>query len=89
MRRSEIQLSFLITTFSNSPNITSVMDLRGSESLWKTLATIGIGNLFLFFIIVFVFGLGNRTLIWILIGIESACYFGALIVRRHIRQLLR
>jgi hypothetical protein len=65
------------------------MDLRGWESLWKTLATIGVANLFLFFIIVFVFGLGNRTLIWILIGIESACYLGALIVRRHIRQLLR
>jgi hypothetical protein len=40
------------------------MDLRRWESLWKTLASIGVANLFLFFIIVFVFGIGNLTLIW-------------------------
>ena len=65
------------------------MDLRGWESLWKTLATVGVGNLFLFFVIVFVFSINNSILIWILIAVESACYLGVLIVRRHIRQLLR
>jgi hypothetical protein len=65
------------------------MDLRGWESLWKVLATIGVGNLLLFFIIVFVFTIENSILVWILIAVESGCYLGVLIVRRHIRQLLR
>lgn len=65
------------------------MDLRGWESLWKTLATIGIANLFLFFIVVFVFTINNSALVWIMIAVESGCYLGVLIVRRHIRQLLR
>lgn len=65
------------------------MRLLGWEYLWKTLATIGVANLFLFIIIVFVFAIDNRILIWVLIAIESACYLGILIVRRHIRQLLR
>jgi ABC-type maltose transport system permease subunit len=39
----------------------------------KVLATIGVANLFLFVIIVFVSALDNRILIWILIAIESAC----------------
>jgi hypothetical protein len=65
------------------------MDLCSWESLWKVLVTIGVGNLFLFFIIVFVFTINNSMLIWILIAIESACYLGILIVRRRIRQLLR
>jgi hypothetical protein len=65
------------------------MDLQGWESLWKILATIGVANILLFFIIVFVLAIGNSIIIWILIAIESACYLGVLIVRRHIRQLLR
>ena len=64
------------------------MDLRGWESLWKIFATIGIANL-LFFVIVFVDEIYNSLFIWILIAIESACYLGVFIVRRHIRQLLR
>ena len=67
----------------------SNMDLRGWESLWKTLVTIGVANLLFFFIIVFVFVIGNPIVILIFIAIESACYLGVLIVRRHIRQLLR
>jgi hypothetical protein len=65
------------------------MDLRGWESLWKVFATIGIANLLLFVIIVFVNEIYNSILLWILIAIESACYLGVLIVRRHISQLLR
>jgi hypothetical protein len=65
------------------------MDLRGWESLWKMFATIGIANLLLFVVIVFVNEVYNSILIWILIAIESACYLGVFIVRRHIRQLLR
>jgi hypothetical protein len=65
------------------------MDLRSWESLWKVLVTIGVGNLFLFFIIVFVFTINNSILVWILIAIESGCYLDNLIVRRRIRQLLR
>jgi hypothetical protein len=65
------------------------MDLRGWESLWKTLLTIGVANLLFFFIIVFVFVIGNPIVILIFIAIESACYLGVLIVRRHIRQLMR
>ena len=65
------------------------MDLRGWECLWKTFATIGVANLLLFFIILFVFETDSAILIWILIAIEPACYLGVLIVRRHIRQLLR
>jgi hypothetical protein len=65
------------------------MDLRGWESLWKVFATIGIANLFLFFVIVFVYAIDISILLWILITIESTCYLGILIVRRHIRQLLR
>jgi len=65
------------------------MDIQGWESLWKTLATIGIANLLLFFIVIFVQTITNSLLIWILIAIESACYLGILIVRRRIRQLLR
>ena len=65
------------------------MDLRGWEYLWKILATIGVANLFLFVIIVFVFAIDNRIVIWILIVIESACYLGILFVRRRIRQLQR
>ena len=65
------------------------MDLRSWESLWKVLITIGVGNLYLFFIIVFLFTINNSILVWILIAIESGCYLGVLIVRRHIRQLLR
>ena len=34
-------------------NIYIKMDLHSWESLWKVLITIGVGNLFLFFIIVF------------------------------------
>jgi hypothetical protein len=63
------------------------MDLRGWEYLWKILATIGVANLFFFVIIVLVFAIDNRIVIWILIVIESACYLGILFVRRHIRQL--
>jgi hypothetical protein len=70
-------------------SIDNNMDLRGWESLWKVLATIGVANLLLFFIIVYVLAMGNSILIWILIGIESACFLGVLIVRRHIHQLLR
>ena len=66
-----------------------VMDLRRWESLWKVFATIGIANLFLFFVILLVYTLDNSTLLWILIAIETTCYLGVLIVRRHIRQLLR
>ena len=65
------------------------MDLRRWESLWKTLLTIGVANLLFFFIIVFVFAIGNSIVILIFIAIESACYLGVLIVRRHICQLLR
>jgi hypothetical protein len=65
------------------------MDLRGWEYLWKVLATVGVANLFLFVVIVFVSGIDNRILIWILVAIESACYLGVLIARRRIRQLLR
>ena len=65
------------------------MDLRGWESLWKIFATIGIANLLLFVVIVFVNEVYNSILIWILIAIETTCYLGVLIVRRHIRQLLR
>ena len=65
------------------------MDLRGWEYLWKIFATIGIVNLFLFVIIVSVFAIDSRILIWILIAIESASYLGILIVRRRIRQLQR
>jgi hypothetical protein len=65
------------------------MDLRGWESLWKVFATIGIANLFFFFIILFVYTLDNSILLWILVAVESTCYLGVLIVRRHIRQLLR
>ena len=65
------------------------MDLGSWESLWKVLVAIGVGNIFLFFIIVFVFTISNSIFVWILIGIESGCYLDVLIVRRHIRQLLR
>jgi hypothetical protein len=65
------------------------MDLGSWESLWKVLVAIGVGNIFLFFIIVFEFTINNSILVWILIGIESGCYLGVLIVRRRIRQLLR
>jgi hypothetical protein len=65
------------------------MDLRSWEDLWKTLAIIGVANLFVFFTIVFVLTLNYSLLIWVLIAIESACYLGILFVRRHIRQLLR
>jgi hypothetical protein len=78
-----------MNTFSKFPRVACVMDLRGWESLWKTFATVGVANLFLFFIIVFVFVIDNPILIWILIAIESASYLGVFIVRRHIRQLLR
>jgi hypothetical protein len=63
------------------------MDIRGWESLWKVFAIIGIANLFFFFVILFVCMLNNTTILWILIAIESTCYLGVLIVRRHIRQL--
>jgi len=65
------------------------MDLRRWESLWKVIATIGIANLLLFVVIVFVNEIYNSILLWILIAIETSCYLGVLIVRRHIRQLLR
>ena len=65
------------------------MDLRGWEALWKVFATIGIANLLLFVVIVFVNEIYNSILLWILIAIESTCYLGVLIGRRHIRQLLR
>ena len=61
-----------MNTFSKFPRVACVMDLRGWESLWKTFATVGVANLFLFFIIVFVFAIDNPILIWILIAIESA-----------------
>jgi positive regulator of sigma E activity len=64
------------------------MDIRGWESLWKVSAIIGIANLFFFFVILFASTLDNSTILWILIAIESTCYLGVLIVRRHIRQLL-
>ena len=58
------------------------MDIRRWESLWKArFATIGIANLFFFFVILFVYTLDNSTLLWILIAIESTCYLGVLIVR--------
>jgi len=65
------------------------MDLRRWESLWKVFATIGIANLLLFVVIVFVNEIYNSILLWILIAIETSCYLGVVIVRRHIRQLLR
>jgi len=65
------------------------MDLRRWESLWKVFATIGIANLLLFVVIVFVNEIYDSILLWILIAIETSCYLGVLIVRRHIRQLLR
>jgi len=67
----------------------SAMDIRRWESLWKIFATIGIANLFFFFVILFVYTLDNSILLWILIAVETICYVGVLIVRRHIRQLLR
>jgi hypothetical protein len=85
--------SYRIITFSNSSLVAyddvCNMDLQRWEFLWKILATIGVANLLLFFIIVFVLVIDNSLMIWILIGIESACYLGVLIVRRHIHQLLR
>lgn len=85
--------SYHIITFSNSSLVAyddvCNLDLQRWESLWKILATIGVANLLLFFIIVFVLVIDNSIMIWILIGIESACYLGVLIVSRHIRQLLR
>ena len=65
------------------------MDIRGWESLWKVFAIIGIANLFSFFVILVEPSLDNSTILWILIAIESTCYLGVWIVRRHIRQLLR
>jgi hypothetical protein len=65
------------------------MDIRGWESLWKVFVIIGIANLFFFFVILFASTLDNSTILWILIAIQSTCYLGVLIVRRHIRQLLR
>jgi hypothetical protein len=38
--------------------------------------SIGIANLPLFSVIVFVYTLDNSVLIWIMIAIESGCYFG-------------
>lgn len=75
--------------FSNFPRAESAMDIRGWESLWKVFAIIGIANLFFFFVILFASTLDNSTILWTLIAIESTCYLGVLIVRRHIRQLLR
>src|SRR5919202_5688756 len=73
-----IILLLIIITFTNSPvvvyMITCNMDLQGWEFLWKILATIGVANILLFFIIVFVLAIGNSIIIWILIAIESACY---------------
>jgi hypothetical protein len=65
------------------------MDIRGWESLWKVFVIIGIANLIFFFVILFASTLDNSTILWILIAIQSTCYLGVLIVRRHIRQLLR
>jgi len=45
-------------------------------------ATIGVANLFFFVIIVLVFAIDSRIVIWILIVVESACYLGILFVRR-------
>ena len=66
-------------TFSNYPRTEPAMDIRGWKSLWKVFATIGIANLFFFFVILFVYTLDNSTLLWILIAIESTCYLGVLI----------
>jgi hypothetical protein len=52
------------------------MDLRGWQSLWKIFATIGITNLLLFFVIVFVNEIYNSLFICILIAIESAIAMG-------------
>src|SRR5215467_8103607 len=76
-------------TINDFPRTECAMDLRRWESLWKVFATIGIANLLLFVVIVFVNEIYDSILLWILIAIETSCYLGVLIVRRHIRQLLR
>lgn len=55
----------------------------------KSLLLLGLQIFFFFVIIVLVFAIDNRIVIWILIVIESACYLGILFVRRRIRQLQR
>ena len=67
-----------------------LMNLRFSEHLWKGLATIGLANIVIFLLILFVTNISHTPfLIWIFIAIESACYIGVVIVRRHITELLR
>jgi hypothetical protein len=65
------------------------MNLRDWEDLWKALAIGGVANLFAFFIIFFVLTTNNSLVVWILIAIETGCYLGIVLVRRHIQQLLR
>jgi hypothetical protein len=87
---NKIILNFILYTHfgytcSNFPKTECVMDLRGWEFLWKIFAAIGIANLLLFFVIVFVNEIYNSKPIWILIAIESAYYLDVLIVRQLLR----
>jgi len=66
------------------------MDLRSWELLWKALATIGLANIVIFFMIIFFINIPHPSyIIWVFAGIESACYIGVVLVRRHIVKLLR
>jgi hypothetical protein len=66
------------------------MNLRFWEYLWKGLATIGLANIVIFSLILFAINTSHASfLIWIFIGVESACYIGVVLVRRHIAELLR
>jgi hypothetical protein len=66
------------------------MDLKSWEALWKVLATIGLANIVIFFMIIFFLNISHSSyLIWVFTGIESACYLGVVLVRRHIVKLLR
>jgi hypothetical protein len=66
------------------------MILRSWEYLWKALATIGLANIVIFLMIIFFTNMPHSSyLIWVFTGIESACYIGVVLVRRHIVKLLR
>ena len=66
------------------------MNLRFWEYLWKGLAMIGLANIVIFLLILFVNNMSHpHFLIWIFTALESACYIGVVLVRRHIAELLR
>lgn len=66
------------------------MNLRFWEYLWKVPATIGLANIVILLLILFVTNISHTPfLIWIFIAIESACYICVVLVRRHISALLR